>query len=98
MGTEWKSAFSELGLVFTRIMPTPPASCTARLLFTRAVTPRSQTTILPATLAGSSTATPPLSSAAKQRATMTGSALAKPAAVESISGSLATAAASDAPV
>ena len=37
-------------------MPTPPASCTARLLLTRAVTPRSQTTILPATLAGSSTA------------------------------------------
>ena len=41
--------------MLTRTMPTPPASWTARLLFTRAVTPRSQTTILPATLAGSRT-------------------------------------------
>src|SRR5206468_3899659 len=34
-------------------MPTPPASLTALLLSTRSLVPRSQTTILPATLAGS---------------------------------------------
>src|SRR5437870_648935 len=61
VGTKWKSAFSEFGLVFARIIPAPPASLTARLLLTRAVTPRSKRTILPATLAGSSTATPALS-------------------------------------
>src|SRR4051794_449341 len=72
VGTKWKSAFCEFGLVFTRIMPIPPACCTARLLFTRALVPRSQTTIFPATLAGSSTATPgwaALSTAAKQSLT-----------------------------
>ena len=36
-------------------MPTPPASRTALLLSTRSFVPRSQTTILPATLAGSRT-------------------------------------------
>ena len=35
-------------------MPAPPASSTAWLLFTSTLPPRSQTTILPATLAGSS--------------------------------------------
>src|SRR4051794_8244766 len=59
VGTKWKSALSELGLVFTRIIPIPPASFTARLLLTRAVIPRSHSTILPAPLAGSSTAAPP---------------------------------------
>ena len=36
-----------------RIMPTPPAFFTARLLSVRALMPRSQATILPATFAGS---------------------------------------------
>ena len=54
IGTKWKSALSELGVGLYRIMPTPPASLTARLLSTRALTPRSHSTILPVTLAGSS--------------------------------------------
>src|SRR5262249_45799487 len=53
VGTAWKSAFSEFGDVFMRIMPTPPACLTARPLSVRPLTPRSQATILPATLAGS---------------------------------------------
>src|SRR5215208_194508 len=61
VGTEWKSALIEPGATFTRIIPTPPASWTARLLLTRPVTPRSQRTILPATFVGSRTATPALS-------------------------------------
>ncbi|MNI29049.1 hypothetical protein D3C73_828540 [compost metagenome] len=39
---------------FTRIMPTPPPRRTSALLAVRSTTPRSQTTTLPATLAGSS--------------------------------------------
>ena len=58
VGTKCKSALSELAVGLTRIIPTPPASCTARLLLTRAVTPRSHKTIFPATFAGSSTAPP----------------------------------------
>src|SRR4051794_20954853 len=58
VGTTCRSALIEFGEVLTRIMPTPPASWTARLLLVRPVTPRSQTTILPATLAGSSTLAP----------------------------------------
>ncbi len=53
-GTAWKSALSELGVGLNCTMPTPPAFFTARLLSTRALLPRSQSTILPATLAGSS--------------------------------------------
>src|ERR1043166_7188290 len=78
--------------------PTPPASCTARLLLTRAFTPRSQTTILPATFAGSSTGTPALSMAAKQSCTAVGLAPANPAAVASISGAVGTTDASDGPL
>ncbi len=44
----------EFGDGLTITMPTPPASLTARLLSVRATTPRSQSTILPTTLAGSS--------------------------------------------
>jgi hypothetical protein len=54
VGTKWKSALSEFGDGFIRIIPTPPALRTARLLSTRALLPRSHATILPATLAGSS--------------------------------------------
>ena len=46
----------EFGDGLYRIMPTPPACWTALLLSTRALVPRLQTTILPATLAGSSDA------------------------------------------
>src|SRR4051794_30296002 len=98
VGTKWKSALIEFGEVFTMIIPTPPASCTARLLFTRALVPRSQTTILPATLAGSRTAVPALSTAAKQRRTAVASAPESPAAVASISGAVTAAAATDAPL
>src|SRR6478735_3366695 len=54
VGTLCRSASSEPGVRLTRTMPTPPARLTSALLSTRATTPRSQTTILPATLAGSS--------------------------------------------
>src|SRR5512135_3404020 len=54
VGTKWKSALSEFGDVFMRIMPTPPPFFTARLLSVRAFVPRSQATIFPAILAGSS--------------------------------------------
>ena len=57
----FNNARSKIGV---QPMPIPPASYTARLLLTRAVTPRSHSTILPATLAGSSTGVPPLSMAA----------------------------------
>ena len=48
VGTKWKSALSEFGDVFMRIMPTPPPFLTARPLSVRALVPRSQATILPA--------------------------------------------------
>ena len=54
VGTEWMSASREPGVTFTRIMPMPPASATALDLSTRAIAPRSQSTILPAVFAGSS--------------------------------------------
>ena len=60
--------------------------------------PRSQTTILPATLAGSSAGAPPLSTAAKHRLTAVGSAPVRPAAVESMSGAGPTAVATEAPL
>src|SRR5262249_3885108 len=96
LGTKWKSALSEFGLVFARIIPTPPALRTARLLLTRALTPRSQSTILPFTFAGSSAGAPPLSPAVKQRAAAAawpGSA----AAEASMSGAGPTGAAIEAP-
>jgi hypothetical protein len=55
VGTRCRSALIEFGLVLTRIIPIPPASLTARLLSVRPLPPRSQTTILPAIFAGSST-------------------------------------------
>src|SRR5829696_254512 len=55
VGTKWRSPLIEFGLVLTRIIPIPPASLTARLLSVRPFTPRSQTTIFPATFARSST-------------------------------------------
>uniref|UniRef100_A0A0A9G8X3 Uncharacterized protein n=2 Tax=Arundo donax TaxID=35708 RepID=A0A0A9G8X3_ARUDO len=45
---------SPLSSVLTRIMPAPPACFTAAPFATRALLPRSQSTILPATLSGSS--------------------------------------------
>ena len=65
-GTEWMIANSVLALVgvLASTMPIPPASLTARLLFTSTFPPRSQNTIFPVTSAGSSTGTPPLSAAA----------------------------------
>src|SRR5215510_5002804 len=72
-------------------MPTPPASCTALLLSVRGLTPRRQSTILPVTLAGSSV---PM----KQSSTCAGSAPARPALTESISGDDGTAGPRPAPV
>ncbi len=60
-------------------MPTPPACSTARLLSTRALVPRVQTTILPAALARSSAGWPPLVPALKHSLTAVGSAPARPA-------------------
>src|SRR6476469_3518553 len=54
VGTECWSVSREELLRFTRIMPTPPPRATSALLATRSTTPRSQTTTLPATFAGSS--------------------------------------------
>src|SRR5262245_42276376 len=80
-------------------MPTPPASFTARLLSTRALLPRSQSTILPVTFAGSSTGAPLFTmEVEKHSATSVASAPGRPAVVESMNGAGPTAAASDAPV
>src|SRR5262245_25972916 len=86
-------------------MPTPPASRTAWLLETRPLVPRSQTTILPATFAGSSTgvgAEAPrndtMSNGVKHSATATGSAPGSPASVELISGAGPTGLAIEAPL
>src|SRR6185295_12496460 len=85
--------------VLARIMPTPPASLTACALLTSTLPPRSQTTILPATLAGSSCGTPDvLSAARKQRATSAGTAPAAAASVASINGDGPTAAVYEAPL
>ena len=89
---------TELGTTFTRTIPTPPASRTARLLLTRAFVPRSHSTILPVTFAGSKTGCPPLSAAVKHRASAIGFAPGNPAATESMKGADGTALASDAPV
>src|SRR5581483_1794558 len=78
-------------------MPTPPACWTARLLLTRALVPRSQTTIFPATFAGSSTACPPLSTSAKHSRSAVAFAPVRPAAVELINGLEPTALANEAP-
>src|SRR5262249_45062892 len=93
VGTKWKSALSELGLVLTRIIPTPPASLTARLLSTRALVPRSHTTIFPPTNAGSSAGVPPLVAVEKHNL----AASPTPAAVELMSGAGPTAVATEAP-
>jgi hypothetical protein len=77
-------------------MPAPPACFTARLLLTRALVPRSQTTILPATLAGSSTAVPLLSAAVKQRRSAVALAPGRPAACASMTPAV-TIVASDGP-
>ena len=50
--TCWSGSVEE-GVTLTRIMPTPPARFTSALLAVRSTTPRSQTTIFPATFAGS---------------------------------------------
>ena len=97
VGTKWKSAFSELVGLLTSTAPTPPASATARLLLTRAKTPRSHSTILPATLAGSRTGSPPVSAVEAQRRTKFGSAPGRPAVSESMKGAGPTAVATDAP-
>lgn len=55
-GSRWLSATSSspLAAVFASIMPAPPAAFTTAPFSTRALTPRSHTTILPRTAAGSS--------------------------------------------
>src|SRR6476469_6965475 len=58
VGTECWSVSREELLRLTRIMPTPPPRLTSALLATRSTTPRSQTTTLPAILAGSSDPSP----------------------------------------
>ena len=55
VGTTCRSESRLPGETLVRIIPTPPAALTAADLSVRAMTPRSQTTILPVTLAGSST-------------------------------------------
>ena len=62
-GSSGSRPLSDVGrrLALARTMPTPPASLTAWLLSTRSLVPRVQTTILPATLAGSSTVARPRS-------------------------------------
>ena len=91
LGTEWKSAVGEVaGLASARTMPTPPAASTALLLSTRSLMPRVQITILPATLAGSST-TCSAQSSEKQRSASVGSAPVTAALVARTSGLLGTA-------
>src|SRR5262245_66813 len=68
VGTKWKSALSEFAVLFARIIATPPALRTARLLLTRGLVPLAQRTIFPFTFAGSSAGAPPLSPAVKQSA------------------------------
>src|SRR5688572_10753940 len=84
-------------------MPTPPACFTAALLFTRALTPRSHTTIFPLTLAGSRTGSPSpplaaLSAAVKHNLTISESAPRKPAAAASMRETGPIADATDAPL
>src|SRR6478736_1132368 len=80
-------------------MPMPPASCTARLLLTRSLVPRSHSTILPATLAGSSTGVPPFHEVEKHNAAAEALAPGRAAAVESMKGAgPAEAAASEMPL
>ncbi len=67
-------------------MPTPPASLTARLLLTRSLVPRTQVTILPLTLAGSSTGTPPFQLVLKHSWAALGSAPATAASSERMIG------------
>src|SRR5262249_541783 len=84
-GTKWKSASSSCASVtLLRIMPTPPASFTARLLSTRALVPRLQSTIFPVTFAGSSVPE-------KQSSGWPAGAPARPAFTESMSGDEGTA-------
>ena len=78
-GTKCRSAFTEFALVFAMIIPRPPFWDTSRLLSIRALTPRSQNTILPATFAGSSVPR-------KQRRTSSAFAPGRPAEVDRIPG------------
>src|SRR5262249_57638593 len=100
VGTEWKSAFSEFGLVLASTMPTPPASLTARLLSTRSLVPRSQTTILPATAAGSRKPSGCAGSHSREKHSRTPVAFApgRPTVVDSAIGLLGTAAPRPAPL
>src|SRR5690349_13758374 len=54
VGTECGSALTELSVRLTSTIATPPARSTSADLATRSTTPRSQTTMRPATAAGSS--------------------------------------------
>ena len=90
VGTACRSALSELNEVLTSTMPTPPAAATTSLFWVRALTPRSQTTILPATAARASE---PGRHSRAASATAPGAA----AAVEVTSGELGTAAPRPAP-
>src|SRR4051812_16796232 len=93
------------GWTFAMIVPTPPASLTAAGLSTRALDgavfpvglPRSQTTILPATFAGSSTAVPPFAALEKHWRTLSASVPARPAFDARISGAEAAPLVTDVP-
>src|SRR3954468_3034987 len=93
-GATWTSAtWPAPTAMLAMIVPTPPASATAAGLSTRAFvgsveteTPRLQTTILPATFAESSSATPPFADLEKHCASFTVSAPATPAFVDRITG------------
>src|SRR3954452_18652036 len=78
-GTEWVSGTVVLLVRLTMIMPTPPAAFTVALLAIRSLPPRSHSTILPATLAGSSWP-------AQHWATRAGLAPAAPTALDCTSG------------
>src|SRR5436190_14146817 len=92
-GATWMSPTSPApATTLAMIVPTPPASLTASGLSTRAfgvgtdAPPRSQTTILPVTFAGSSTAVPPFADFEKHWRALSGSAPATPAAEAKTSG------------
>ena len=70
VGTKWKSALSEFGLVLTQDHPDAAGFLHREALVDAGVRCRGRRrTILPATFAGSSAGVPPLSTAAKQSAT-----------------------------
>ena len=96
VGTLWKSASSVPATTLASTIALPPAMATARLLSTRALIPRSQTTIRPATFAGSSV--PRKQSAISLSGVAGLSPFGSPTAVDSTIGSDGVAAAVDTPL